>query len=229
MPKNQASNHPSDPGQPRGNARALLLWIVASGGGGFLGAALAVGLFPKAGWGQNPTGQFGWHLLGFALTVGLPFALAQSLALGHLLRGRGGAVVRLLWLPLTTAGIAGMIMPLWWYDAGMLMWFPWLVARAMLPGILFMAIAQGLVMQNVLGIGLSWTLWTVGGAVGGAVAGLIAPAFLVGLLFMVASFPIEIADSIPIEPLWALGFGATLGLAQGLLLARHLGEGGGDA
>lgn len=124
--------------------RVRWIWISSSGIGVLAGASLALFLFPEAAFAVNPTGHFGWHLVGFALSISIPFGLSQWIALRYLLRNRTVSVISSLdlWLPVTAIGIALMILPLWWWDAVVFLYAPWVVVMPMLPGICVLALSQ---------------------------------------------------------------------------------------
>ena len=91
-------------------------WIGISGLGALVGATIAVALFPGAAFGENPTGEFGWHLVGFGLSIGLSFALAQWLVLRGALADKLaiGALLTAQWLVFSSVGIVALLLPLWW-------------------------------------------------------------------------------------------------------------------
>jgi hypothetical protein len=120
-------------------SRTLLLWIGASATGALAGAGLALIVFPSGAFARNPAGQFGWNLVGFALSIGIPLAIFQWLALRYILRFREVAhsLFLVLWIPVTSIGTALMILPLWSWSASEFVRMPWLVAFPMLPGHVF--------------------------------------------------------------------------------------------
>ena len=76
--------------------RSSWRWIIGSGIGAGVGASLVLALFPSAAFGGNPTDQFGWHLVGFALAIGILFAILQWLLLRDVLRWLKTANISLL-------------------------------------------------------------------------------------------------------------------------------------
>jgi len=105
--------------------------------------------FPGAAFGASPTGQFGWHLVGFASLIGAALGLSQWVVLRHLLKP-ANATDRLLlhlWIPATSLGIVAMLMPLWWLDAEVFILLPWMSAGPMIPGIVLLGILQQLVVS----------------------------------------------------------------------------------
>jgi hypothetical protein len=191
-------------------SRAGGLWIAASALGALAGAAVALGLFPGAGFARNPTGQFSYQLLWFALTVGLFFAAAQSGVLVHVIRENPGQkpILFLLWVVASTIGIVTMLLPMWWVDADALIFLPYFAFWPMLPGIGLLAVLQWLVLRSALSAGLMWIVLTIVGATIGAVVGLLAALLL--------------AWVIPLEITWAAVTGASIGLLQRAELTRML-------
>ena len=185
------------------NGKPIVRWIWAAGSaiGLVAGAYIAVSVFPEAGFAMNPTGQFGWNLVGFAAIVAAALALVQWLMLWSFLPGRG--VVRLFWLPATVAGVMAMVLPLWWYDASLFMLMPWVVLLATLPGTALLAGLQGLLVWAATGAGFRWFIFTVLGGVIGGVGGLIGALLL---------------QPAPVELSWALLLGLATGYFQGVVL-----------
>lgn len=177
------------------------LWAVGSGLALMLGGVVAVTVYPQAGFARNPTGTFGWHLVGFAAIVAATLALAQWLLVTALLRRRCAALVA--WIPLTMGGVIALMLPLWWYDASLFMFMPWAVLLATLPGFALLAVLQNLVLRAAVGAGWRWSLFTLLGGVIGSVAGLLGALML---------------QPAPIEATWALFMGMSIGYFQGVVL-----------
>jgi len=195
------------------------MWSAASALGAALGAVAALALFPDAAFARNPTGQFGLHLVGFALTIGIALGLAQWLVLHytpwppprHSLRSLG------LWIPATGLGVALMVMPLWWLDAevlGFIVFAPVEVVvhmvGPMLPGIALLALMQWALLRDH---GLGDTGWITRTLIGGILG------VTVGLVFSMLA---GLRGVLPLEALWALGTGLILGLVQAGALVRRL-------
>ena len=194
------------------------------------GAGAAVVFFPGAAFGQNPTGDFGWHLVGFAVLVGVFFALGQwsilrrfsdrYLEINPLLLG--------LWIPASTVAIMAMLLPLWWVTGGFFFWAPWLMVERMFPGILVLAILQWLLLWRMTAIGPKWIVLTILGSSLGAILGLFWPIILlpISMTFspeLDAAF-IEFIEFIPLEVPSAFVFGATIGLLQSGELAAAISD-----
>ncbi len=194
--------------KPNGS-RTLWLWVGASGTGALVGARLALTLFPSAAFARNPTGEFGWNLAGFAFSVGIPLAISQWLALRYILRQREAAhsLFLILWIPVTSIGIAVMILPLWWWNAEAFAFMPWLVAFPMLPGMIVLGLAQWLLMYRLISARSVWALLTIMGAAIGSILGLVASFFL---------------QPIPLELTWAFMTGAGIGVLQAIELVSDL-------
>jgi len=190
-------------------SRVLWLWIGGSGIGALVGAILVLTLYPSAAFGRNPTGRFGWHLVGFALAIGIPFAISQWLILRYVLRYRKRVNIPflVLWIPVTSIGFTFMILPLWWWDAEVFFFAPWYVVVPMLPGMIFLGLGQWFVLYRAITARFIWVLFTMLGAVTGAVLGLVA-AFIL--------FPL------PLEATWAFVVGASIGALQGSVLVSDL-------
>lgn len=95
--------------------RLTCLWVVGSGFGALAGAALALELFPTEqayGLRLPPFYTYGVGLHAFA--VGVPFAISQWLLLRYVPRYRENAELSFLfwWMPVTSIGIACMLLPL---------------------------------------------------------------------------------------------------------------------
>ena len=191
--------------------RISRLWIWGTGIAALVGAGLAVTLFPSAAFGRNPTGQFDWKLVGFALAIGIPFAVSQWLTLRFVPRYRKTANISflVLWIPITSIGITLMMLPLWWTDAVVFFVAPWTAAIVMLPGMIFLGLGQWLVLYRVITARIIWVLRTIAGAAIGAVLGLVV-AF--GFSFL----------SLPLEATWAFVLGASIGALQRSALASDL-------
>ena len=215
------ANHPVPLGATVGSAPSgvRLLWIGASALGSLIGAVAALTFFPSAAFGANPTGQFGWHLVGFASLIGAALGLSQWVVLRHLLKP-ANATDRLLlhlWIPATSLGIVAMLMPLWWRDAEVFILLPWMSAGPMIPGIVLLGILQQLILRRLISIRLHWIPPTLIGVTIGSTLGLIA---VIG----VALFTIEnrIAIQFSIDLAWSSVTGIFLGLFQARALAANL-------
>lgn len=180
------------------------LWIFGSGIGAMVGAILALILLPSAGFAVNPTGQFGWNLVGFAFVIGISFAISQWLILTYVPQYRKAVKTPFLGMliPVSSIGITLMILPLWWWDATAFMNAPWYVVIPMLPGMIFLGLGQWLVIYGVNVARAIWALFTIIGAMTGAVIGLVMAFFL----------------PIPLEATWAFVTAAGIGAFQGFVL-----------
>lgn len=187
-------------------------WIGVSGLGALLGATIAVVFFPGAAFAENPTGQFGWHLVGFALAVGIAFSAAQWLLLHSTLQYKKAMSGWLssAWLIVSTVGIAMILLPLWWMPWGQLLLAPYKTVSAMIPGSLVLALGQWFILGRIGESGADYVWLTCLGVAAGGYLGLIA-AFLLSLLT---------GALLPIEHAWALLFGLTVGAFQSRPLAR---------
>jgi hypothetical protein len=190
-----------------GTSKIRWCWIIGSSAALALGAAIALVLYPEARFGRNPVGQFGWYLVGFALCVGLPLALLQCLLLALALQHYSFTrfLGLLLWIPVTSGGIAAMILPLWSLaPAPLLMIVPFIPLLVMLPGMVALGLAQWLILRWLFDIKPLWITYTIIGAIIGAVIGL-----------MVATV---MASVLPLEVMWA----GVAGTAMSVLQARVL-------
>ena len=182
------------------------LWIGISGLGALAGATIAVASFPGAAFAENPTGQFDWHLVGFALSIGISFALAQWLLLSNLIADKRAmnTFLSALWLIASTAGIVAILFPLWWMPWGQIILAPHLTVSVMIPGSLVLGFGQRMVLGQI-GKASSRYVWLTcfGVAIGGYL-GLIG-AFL--LLYLSNAL-------LPINHMWALLFGLIVGAFQ---------------
>ena len=178
-----------------GPANFKARWIGVSGLGALLGATIAVVFFPGAAFAVNPTGQFGWHLVGFALSIGIPFSAAQWL---------------LLHSTLSAVGIATILLPLWWMPWGQLLLAPYKTVSAMIPGSLVLALGQWFILGRIGESTRSYIVLTCAGVAVGGYLGLIG-AFLLSMLT---------GALLPLEHAWALLFGLTVGAFQSRPLAR---------
>lgn len=194
--------------------RLTWLWIGASGAGALVGAAIALFLFPIAAFATNPTGKFGWHLVGFAFSLGIPFALAQYAVLRIAVPDRPQiqASVLALWIPVTSIGLAAMIFPFWWWDAMLFIYMPFMVAVPILPGSFLLAFGQWSILNHQGLAGLSWLALTLLGAVLGVFIG-----FLVAFEF-----------ALPVELPWALVTGLFIGSLQAIGLQDVMSNPGSD-
>ena len=193
-----------------GTSKIRWWWIIGSTAAFALGAAIALALFPEAGFeGGNPIGQFGWHLVGFALCLGLPLALLQCLLLALALQHHRLPRVLglLLWIPATSGGIVAMIFPLWWLPLIAFVFTPLGVVLCMLPGMVALGVAQWLILRSLFDIKPLWIAYTVIGAAIGAAIGL-PFALFIGIAML------------PDEVTWASVTGAGMGVLQALVLVR---------
>lgn len=179
-------------------------WPLVSGGAAAIGALIADFVFPEAGFAQNPTALFGWHLVGFASIVGISLAVGQWLILQKTYgkNGFASAIKIAFWLPVTTTGIVAMVFPLWYLDAVVLSFMPIVVVVPMMPGIVLLGVAQWVVLYSLIQAKNTWILMTIAGATLGAVVGLILALFL----------------PLPVEATWAGVTGLGIGVFQGTLL-----------
>jgi len=195
------------------------LWTCGSALGTLIGAIGALAFFPSAAFGANPTGQFGWHLVGFASLIGASLGLAQWAILLHLLKPTHATnrLILHLWIPATAMGIVAMLMPLWWQDAAVLVFLPLMGAAIMIPGCVLLGIAQQLILRRLIAARLVWVQPTLIGVVIGSTLGLIA---VIGAAFFVHETGIEIPFSIDLA--WSLVTGTFLGLFQARALGANL-------
>ncbi|WP_197431111.1 hypothetical protein, partial [Aliiruegeria sabulilitoris] len=207
-------------------------WPFASGIGAAVGAGIALLIFLDAAFMKNPTGEFGWHLVGFAFLVGLCFSLGQWIVLNRLATKhlQVGRIIVGLWVPASTAAIIAMLLPLWWVPAGFLMWFPWLLAQKMLPGILALATVQWLILTRLMAVSPKWIFVTVLGAVVGAMLGV----FWLIVLMPFAAIPgmdqaLVAISNATFEMGWAFVTAGAIGLFQAGELARAIGKAANDA
>lgn len=185
-----------------------LFWVVASTVGAFIGSSQAVQRYPEAGFAENPTGHFGWYLVGFSLTVGLAIAIAQWLVLAAFMRScpLRGVLVLVFWIPCTSIGIAAMMLPLWWWDASTLTGAPWIAPVPLLPGVVLLAFMQKLLLGAWAGEGHQWVARSLVGLVIGT---------LFGLAF-------AMSDPNTLETVWATITIFFMSIAQGSILMRTL-------
>lgn len=183
-------------------SRTLWFWIGGSAVGALVGAGLALILFPIVGLG-------GRNLVGFALAIGIAFGISQWLVLRYVPRYREEANTSwlVLWIPVTSIGVAAMILPLWWWPAEQSFWQPWLVVLPMLPGMIFLGLVQWFLLYRVISASFIWVVLTIVGAAVGSILGLVA-----------ASFPLPF----PGEATWAFVTGAGIGVLQGIALVSDL-------
>lgn len=200
-------------------------WSLASGIGAMMGSGAALIVFPGAAFMQNPTGEFGWHLVGFAFLVGLCFSLGQWIVLNRFTKQYLDSKPFLvgLWIPASTLAVMAMLLPLWWVPGGFLIWAPWLLAQKMFPGILALAILQWLILMRLMTAGPKWILVTILGSVVGGTLGL----FWMLVLLPFSSIPgiehaIEAIGDATFEMGWAFVTGGTIGFFQASELARAI-------
>jgi hypothetical protein len=184
------------------------IWTIGSALGTLIGAVLALILFPSAAFARNPTGQFGWNLVGFALAIGIPMGLSQWWVLRHILKSRSAkkGLFLHLWIPVTSVGIAVMILPLWWYDAEAFLFMPWLVAYPMFPGMILLGVTQWFLLYQLISARFTWALLTIMGAAIGSILGLVIAFFL----------------PLPLELTWSFVTGGSIGLLQAIGLSSNL-------
>jgi hypothetical protein len=182
------------------------LWIGVSGLGALLGATIAVASFPGAAFAENPTGEFGWHLVGFALSIGVSFAVAQWLLLSNLLADKRAmnTFLSAVWLIASSAGIVAILLPLWWMPWGQILLAPHWTVAVMMPGSLFLGFGQRIVLGQIGKTSNRYVWLTCFGVAIGGYLGLIG-AFL--LMFVSAAL-------LPINHMWALLFGLVVGAFQ---------------
>ncbi len=181
-----------------------LTWLLTATFGCAIGAALAVELFPELGFASNPTGEFHPEMFLFTGLVGLGLGLGQALVLGWM---RALPLWRLaLWVVLTTIAVVGMILPLWWVDAVVFMFAPWRAIISLGPGLVALALLQGLLLHPRV----VWHRWLVSTLIGGAlgsVGGLIVAMVFATVLYVV-----------PFEAFW----GGSVAAAMALFQRKHL-------
>lgn len=107
-----------------------------------------------------------------------------------------------------------MLLPLWAYHIDFFWILPHLWAKPLLPGSLFLGLAQWLLLYRSFRPlrvrfirGWLWVLLTIFGTVAGSILGMV-------LSFVVASVAIH-----EVEIIWALMTGLAIGASQGLVLA----------
>lgn len=191
-----------------------------------MGAGVAMLVFPGAAFMENPTGEFRWHLVGFAFLVGLGFSLGQWIILNKLTTKylHPNPFFVGLWIPASTAAVMAMLLPLWWVPGGYLFWAPWLLTQKMFPGILALAVLQWLILTRLAATGPKWMLITVLGTIFGATLGI----FWIVVLLPFSVIPgiaqaIEAIGEATFEMGWAFVTGGTIGLFQAGELARAVG------
>jgi hypothetical protein len=195
-------------------AKIKSLWVGISGLGALIGATIAVASFPGAAFAENPTGQFDWHLVGFALSIGISFALAQWLLLSNLVADKRvmNTFLSGLWLIASTAGIVAILFPLWWMPWGQIILAPYWTVAVMIPGSLVLGFGQRMVLGQVGKASNRYVWLTCFGVATGGYLGLIG-AFL--LMFL--------SDALlPINHMWALLFGLIVGAFQCRPLERTI-------
>jgi hypothetical protein len=189
-------------------------WIGISGLGALIGATTAVALFPDAAFGENPTGQFGWHLVGFALSIGSCFALGQWMLLQKALANRRtmGVSLSVSWLIVSTAGIVTILFPLWWLRWGQVLLAPHWTVSLMFPGSLVLGIGQRLVLGRFGESTNRYILLTCFGVAIGGYLGLIGAILLLNMTL----------GLLPVDHGWALLFGLIVGAFQCRPLERTI-------
>ncbi len=210
-------------GKHRTKWRASLtrwLWMGGSGVAAWVGADWAPTLFPgvelfvsdaAGSTVRSRVGQFSWHLVGLALAVGLPLAVFQCLILLYVPRYREAlnTLVLALWIPVTSIGIAVMILPIRWVDAMGSFMAPWLIVMPMLPGMIFLGLGQWIILYQVIAAQGTWILRTITGVIIGSLVGFVAGLFMLELEWA-------------FESMWAFMIGAGIGVLQGNALVRDL-------
>jgi hypothetical protein len=160
-------------------------WIAVNVFGVWVGILCARLLFPGAAMAKNPTGVFGWHLVGFSACVGLVLGICQAIYLwGALNLPRPSRLF--LWVPLTAASVVVAILPLYWVDAY------WLELGAgmipMLPGMGALGVAQWFVL-GAAGHGVSFR-WVALTLFGGFVGGTVGMVIFWLIVFLLSWFPL---------------------------------------
>jgi len=191
-------------------------WGLATGLGTALGAYVAVLLVPEAGFAQITAGEYGIHLLEFALVIGVTLGVTQYLMLYRLMLSTSHTVNQwlFLWIPFTAIGVVVMIGPLWTFAAFRLMTEPWLAAFIMLPGMVLIGTGQWLILKQHELAGPNWIGRTIVGAFIGAFIGAISVSIVevLGATFLGSA-----------ELIWAGCTGAGIGLLQGDCLSKAVG------
>ena len=191
-----------------------LLWTGAGGLALACGAMLAVTFVPGARFGINPTGHFGWHLIGFAALVGAPLAVVQFLLLLGLFPPRGfpRLLLAVLWIPVTCGSVVAMLLPMWWWAADTFVAMPLSVVMPPLPGAALLGLTQALLLRGLAGSHGYWIVSTIIGAALGCVVGLI----------------IALVTPYVLEVIWALVTGLGIGFSQAYALLDVLRPGEGE-
>lgn len=192
-----SSPPPSQPADLRASLNPLLPILAAVGCA--IGATASHYLWPQLAFARNLTGQYHPEMIPFAGLVGLCLALGQIIALARRRAVSAGRLV--LWLPITVAGVIGLILPLWWMDAEVLVLAPWVAILMIAPGLLVIATLQAWLVGPRLGR-MRWFAGTMLGGMAGVVAGLFVAAGVALLL--------------PFEAGWAAGVGLGMGIGQTL-------------
>lgn len=186
---------------PRQSKRLGMIWIAASGLGPMVGAIVARIVFPDAAFGGNalPAQQ-----LGFAIFIAIFFGVAQWFVLKKIVRYPRDLSTHPLdfWAPATAIGVVVMLVPMWLFHPLVYIMSaleaPWRIVYPMIPGTLLLAILQWFLLRVVATAGIMWTVRTVLGVFFGSIAGL-----YLGLQYWM-----------PVEVMWALVTGASIGLFQ---------------
>ena len=108
------------------------------------------------------------------------------------------------------AGIAAILLPLWWMPWGQVLLAPYKTVSVMIPGSLVLALGQWFVLGRIGESSRSYVVLTCVGVAIGGYLGLIA-AFVLSLMT---------GALLPLEHAWALLFGLTVGAFQSRPLAR---------
>lgn len=170
-------------------------WIAVNVFGVWVGILCARLLFPGAAMAKNPTGVFGWHLVGFSACVGLVLAISQAIYLWIAVELPKPSRL-ILWVPFTAASIMVVILPLYWIDAEMLVFGIGYGIVMMLPGMAALGVAQWFVL-GAAGSRASarWITLTLLGALLGGTVGIMVfwliIFFLSSLPFTHGLFPEE--------------------------------------
>lgn len=154
--------------------RVLIAWAILGSAALAFGASLAIDAVPEARFGVSPTGRFYWYLVTFSLFPSVALAVAQWAGLLLMLPRKNlrTALISVLWLPATCAGVLAMLLPIWQWSASFLGDMPIGVAVPILPGAVVLGGAQALILQMLTGTSRYWLISTLLGAAFGSVIGL---------------------------------------------------------
>lgn len=173
-----------------GTTKIAWLWIGSSAIGYLVGGILASSLFPFPPYDhaapEGPRNQYNLQEVGYALAVGLAFAVSQWLVLRYILAVYcvPGSKRTLLWIPASTVGIATTV---FFAPGGMPMFFLIAAILPTLPGMVVLGLSQWLILRWLIRARFIWIFLTIiGGAVGAYVAvlaGVMAGAAASSLVF----------------------------------------------